>query len=222
MYILDKGFIQLESVSASDISVVNAARVSFGKHTDILTEADDGLIGYLMREKHGTPFEHNHFKFHVKAPLFVAREWFRHRIGWSYNELSARYSEIPLEAYVPAPENMRTQQGKPGAYTFTQLNNPEEKILRLKLAYYQAFEHYKALLDDGVAKEIARLVLPEGRYTEFYATTNARALLNFFNLRSASTAQWEIQQYSKAMETLFAYHMPLTYNHFVQNGRIAP
>ena len=83
-----------------------------------LSEKDKGLIGFLMREKHGTPFEHNFFRFHIKAPIFVAREWFRHRIGWSYNEYSGRYSEMPKEAYMPLPEQIRTQVGKPGAYTF--------------------------------------------------------------------------------------------------------
>jgi thymidylate synthase (FAD) len=103
--VLDKGFVRLDAVCADDLSVVNAARVSFGAQSEDLNEKDQGLIGFLMREQHGTPFEHNFFRFHIKAPIFVVREWFRHRIGWSYNEYSGRYSEIPTEAYVPSPEH---------------------------------------------------------------------------------------------------------------------
>ena len=89
--VLDHGFVRLDAVTADDLSVVNAARVSFGATQTEMTEKDKGLIGFLMREKHGTPFEHNFFRFHIKAPIFVVREWFRHRIGWSYNEYSGRY-----------------------------------------------------------------------------------------------------------------------------------
>ena len=186
--ILDKGFVRLDATDATDLSVVNAARVSFGVRNEELSEKDKGLIGFLMREKHGTPFEHNFFRFHIKAPIFVVREWFRHRIGWSYNEYSGRYSEMPQEAYMPEPEQMRTQVGKPGAYTFEPMDEWEAETARtaIKLGYFQAFNTYDMLLSKGVAKEVARLVIPVGAYTEFYATTNARALMNFINLRGDS------------------------------------
>ena len=99
--VLDNGFVRLAGVHADDLSVVNSARVSFGKHKQELETEDTKLINFLMREQHGTPFEHNFFRFHVKAPIFVAREWFRHRIGWSYNEYSGRYSVINNEYYTP-------------------------------------------------------------------------------------------------------------------------
>ena len=220
--VLDKGFIRLDAHHADDLSVVNAARVSFGKKTETLTDADKGLIGFLMREQHGTPFEHNFFRFHIKAPIFVVREWFRHRIGWSYNEYSGRYSEIPTEAYLPSLTQMRTQVGKPGSYTFEQMENPQLPQDRIKLGYMQAFGAYDNLLKSGVAKEIARLVLPVGTYTEFYATTNARALMNFINLRGDETAQWEIRQYAHSLEFFLSQHMPNTWHHFVQNNRTAP
>jgi thymidylate synthase (FAD) len=222
--ILDKGFVRLDACDATDLSVVNAARVSFGAKSEELSDKDKGLIGFLMREKHGTPFEHNFFRFHIKAPIFVVREWFRHRIGWSYNEYSGRYSEIPQEAYMPAPEQMRTQVGKPGGYTFEQMEEWEAETARtaIKLGYFQAFNSYDLLLKKGVAKEIARLVIPVGAYTEFYATTNARALMNFINLRADSNAQWEIQQYANALEQIFEKQMPATHSHFVYNGRVAP
>ena len=110
--VLDNGFVRLDGVYADDLSVVNSARVSFGKHKKELEKEDTQLINFLMREQHGTPFEHNFFRFHVKAPIFVAREWFRHRIGWSYNEYSGRYSVINNEYYTPSDENMRTQLNK--------------------------------------------------------------------------------------------------------------
>lgn len=220
--ILDNGFIRLDASCADDLSVVNAARVSFGVQSEELTDKDKGLIGFLMREKHGTPFEHNFFRFHVKAPIFVAREWFRHRIGWSYNEYSGRYSEITEDGYIPATEQMRSQTGKPGAYTFEPMDDPQLPIDRIRLSYMTSFNAYRKLLDSGVAKEVARLVLPVGTYTEFYATTNARALMNFINLRGDQTAQWEIQQYANGLEKCLQKAMPVTYQHFLDNGRIAP
>jgi len=220
--VLDQGFVRLDAATADDLSVVNAARVSFGQHSDDLSEKDKGLIGFLMREKHGTPFEHNFFRFHIKAPIFVVREWFRHRIGWSYNEYSGRYSEIPTEAYMPATEQMRTQVGKPGSYTFEPMESTEFSEARMKLSYHASFHAYEKLLEEGVAKEVARMVLPVATYSEFYATTNARALMNFINLRGDETAQWEIRQYADALETFFQAAMPVTYDHFINNGRVAP
>ncbi len=138
--VLDNGFVRLDGVHADDLSVVNSARVSFGKHKQELETEDTKLINFLMREQHGTPFEHNFFRFHVKAPIFVAREWFRHRIGWSYNEYSGRYSVINNEYYTPADEDMRTQVGKPGNYTFEQMEEWDTGIAKavLKRAYYNA------------------------------------------------------------------------------------
>ena len=220
--VLTNGFVRLDAVHADDLSVANAARVSFGKKKDTLEQEDEKLIAFLMREQHGTPFEHNFFRFHIKAPIFVAREWFRHRIGWSYNEFSARYSQMPTEAYMPQLSQMRTQTGKPGAYTFETMENGQLARDRMRLAYTMAFNAYDQLLAQGVAKEVARNVLPVATYTEFYATTNARALMNFIQLRSAETAQWEIRQYSHTLEKFLSDHMPHTYSNFVQNERTAP
>ena len=115
--VLDHGFVRLDDCMADDLAVVNAARVSFARRVTELGDADRGLVRFLMRERHATPFEHGVFRFHIKCPIFVAREWMRHRAG-SYNEHSARYAELPEEFYVPAAEDVRTQVGKPGAYTF--------------------------------------------------------------------------------------------------------
>src|SRR3954470_42614 len=113
----DIGFVRLDNHMADDLSVVNAARVSFADRVEAMSERDEGLIRFLMRERHGTPFEHNAFRFHVRTPIFVAREWFRHRIG-SFNEFSMRYARATDEFYVPAREDVRTQVGKPGSYSF--------------------------------------------------------------------------------------------------------
>ena len=115
--VLDHGFVRLDGALADDLSVVNGARVSFARRKLELDDADAGLIRFLMRDRHGTPFEHNAFRFHVRCPIFVAREWFRHRVG-SFNEFSMRYARATDDFYVPEPEDVRSQVGKPGAYSF--------------------------------------------------------------------------------------------------------
>jgi thymidylate synthase (FAD) len=221
--VLDHGFVRLDGAMADDLSVVNAARVSFAIRVEEMSERDEGLIRFLMRERHGTPFEHNSFRFHVKAPIFVAREWMRHRTN-SFNEWSARYSRLEPEFYRPAAEDVRTQVGKPGAYSFDPV--PEELAEHTREAqqavYQQAYETYLDLLDRGVAKEIARNVLPVAIYTQFYWTVNARSLMNFVSLRNADTAQREIRRYAEAVERFFAGAMPVTHAAFVANERRAP
>ena len=220
---LDHGFVRLDDSMATDLSVANAARVSFARRKEVMDEADEGLIRFLMRERHGTPFEHNAFRFHIRAPIFVAREWFRHRIG-SFNEFSMRYARATDEFYVPEPEDVRTQVGKPGAYSFEPLDDDVAERMRgdLRRVYEIAYATYERLVEEGVARELARAVLPVGAYTEFYWTVNARALMNFVSLRAADTAQREIRRYAEAVESLFAEEMPVTHGAFVANGRLAP
>ena len=221
--ILDHGFVRLDGALADDLSVVNAARVSFARRKTEMDESDEGLVRFLLRERHGTPFEHNAFRFHVRCPIFVAREWFRHRIG-SYNEFSMRYAEAKDDFYVPAPEDVRTQVGKPGAYTFEPVGDElaAETRAALEETYRAAFAAYQGLVAKGVAREVARAVLPVGIYTEFFWTVNARALMNFVSLRNAETAQREIRRYAEAVERLFAERMPVTHAAFVANSRTAP
>ena len=221
--VLDHGFVRLDAAMASDLSVANAARVSFARRKDELDEADEGLIRFLMRERHGTPFEHNAFRFHIRCPIFVAREWFRHRVG-SFNEFSMRYAKATDEFYVPEPEDVRTQVGKPGAYTFESVEDDLAERTREELrdVYEHAFAAYERLVQEGVAREIARAVLPVGAYTEFYWTVNARALMNFVSLRAADTAQREIRRYAEACERFLAEQMPITHAAFVANDRTAP
>lgn len=221
--VLDHGFVRLEDSMADDLSVINSARVSFNKYVKAMGEGDDKLIHFLMKNRHGTPFEHAVFRFHVKVPMFVAREWQRHRIG-SYNEWSARYSELKPEFYVPALQDVRTQTGKPGHYKFERMVGYEarEFVARLRASSEKAFQNYQAAISDGVAKELARLFLPVNIYTEYYWTVNARALMNFLSLRNAPQAMFEIRQYAEKVEEMFAEHMPVTHAAFVGNDRTAP
>lgn len=221
--VLDHGFVRLDASMAGDLAVVNGARVSFARHKTEMDEADEGLIRFLMREKHSSPFEHAVFRFHIRCPIFVAREWMRHR--WSsFNEFSMRYAKASDDFYVPAPEDVRTQVGKPGAYSFEPVapELAEQTREDLQGVYEQAFATYERLVEAGVAREIARCVLPVGAYTEFYWTVNARALMNFVSLRNAEMAQREIRRYAEAVETFFAELMPVTHAAFVANERTAP
>jgi len=221
--VLDHGFVRLDDAMADDLSVVNGARVSFAKHKGEMDDSDAGLIRFLMRERHGTPFEHNSFRFHIRTPIFVAREWFRHRIG-SFNEFSMRYAKATDDFYVPEPEDVRSQVGKPGAYSFETVDADVAEATReeLRAVYEAAYSAYERLVELGVARELARAALPVGAYTEFYWTVNARALMNFLSLRNSESAQREIRRYAEACERFFAERMPVTYQAFVDSGRLSP
>jgi thymidylate synthase (FAD) len=221
--VLDHGFVRLDDAMASDLSVVNSARVSFGRRKEEMDESDAGLVRFLMRDRHGTPFEHNAFRFHIRAPIFVVREWMRHRVG-SFNEFSMRYAKATSDFYVPEADDVRSQVGKPGAYSFEPVD-PEladQTREEFQAVYDQAFETYERLVEAGVARELARSVMPVGAYTEFYWTVNARALMNFVSLRAAETAQREIRRYAEAVEVFLAEKMPVTHAAFVAAGRVAP
>jgi thymidylate synthase (FAD) len=221
--VLDHGFVRLDGAMADDLSVVNGARVSFARRKTEMDDSDAGLIRFLMRDRHGTPFEHNAFRFHVRCPIFVAREWFRHRVG-SFNEFSMRYARATDDFYVPEPEDVRSQVGKPGAYSFEPVSDELAESTReeLRAVYETAYATYERLVEQGVARELARAALPFGAYTEFFWTVNARSLMNFVSLRAAETAQREIRRYADAVERFLEDRMPITYEAFVANGRVAP
>lgn len=214
--------VRLINAMANDLSVVQAARVSTLGEDSLTTESNEGLIRYLMREGHASPFEHNVFKFYVRAPIFVAREFMRHRMA-SYNEESGRYKVLETEFYYPvASDRPLVQIGKTGDYEFEEAVNPEFRDSVLDLmdeAYGPAEETYHKLLAMGVAKEVARMVLPVGIYSSWYVTINARSLMNFLSLRTAPNAQWEIREVAKAMEEYFEGQMPLTYKAWNDFGR---
>jgi thymidylate synthase (FAD) len=221
--VLDHGFVRLESSMGDDRTIVNSARVSFGKRTEVMTEADEKLINYLMKNRHGTPFEHVVFCFHVKAPIFVFREWQRHRIG-SFNEMSARYMELPAEWYIPYTKNVRKRVGKPGHYTYelAPKDTAQFFIESLDSACYDCYESYKRFISSGIAPEQARMFLHVNHYSEMYWTVNARSLMNFLSLRNHETAQWEIRQYAEVVEEIFTDVIPITAWSFQHNERKAP
>lgn len=222
--VLDFGFVELINSMASDLDVVNAAKVSFNQEKKEIDESCVGLINYLMKNKHATPFEHCVFKFRIKAPIFVTREWMRHR--WSsFNEMSMRYhTPTTIDFYTPSSDRVRKQTGKPGSYSFEEIQDPEVKDL-----FYSVFrsitldadEAYYKLINAGIAKEIARCVLPVSQYTEFIWTVNARSLINFISLRNESNAQYEISEYAVIIENIFSKKMPITHSAFVDSGRIS-
>jgi thymidylate synthase (FAD) len=220
--VLDKGFLALDAALASDLAVVNGARVSFNAESLEMNERDAGLIRFLMRDRHGSPFEHGYFRFLVKAPLFVVREHQRHRAGHSYNEWSGRYSKLEAEFYVP--EYVRTQVGKPGAYSFEAVDESTRAVARREIEQNaeRAFGCYERLLEQGVAKEVARSVLPLSTYTKYYWSCNPRSLLHFCSLRNSEQAQYEIREYAASAESFLGRLMPVTHEAFVANGRVAP
>jgi thymidylate synthase (FAD) len=205
--VLDAGFMRLVDFMGGDVAVVQAARVSYGQGSKG-PEKDRKLIHFLMKNHHDTPFEMALFKFHVKCPIFVARQWFRHR--WSsFNEISGRYTELAYEFYLP--ERVRRQMAK--NYEFEEsFDDAENARLRSQLdAHFQrSFALYAELLEKGVAKEEARIVLPLSLYTEFYWGVNARALMNFLRLRAERHAQYEIRVYAEAALEMFRERMPWT------------
>jgi thymidylate synthase (FAD) len=220
--VLDHGHVELVTSCADDLDVVNAARVSFNSTSEALDERGEGLIRFLMRERHGTPFEHGYFKFRVKAPIFVFREWHRHRAGHSYNEWSGRYSQLAPEFYIP--DVVLTQVGKPGAYVFEELKEEEKHQYQrwLKDSSQLAYSLYEQSLEMGVAKQQARFFLPVNTYSEMIWSCNPRSLMHFLSLRNSEQAQIEIREYARAIEMYFSDVMPVTHQAFVENGRTSP
>ncbi len=227
--------VELIKASASDADVIWAARVSTAgeQSMDEIGEAparSAGLINYLARERHGSPFEHTSMTFFISAPIFVFREFMRHRIA-SYNEESGRYRELKPVFYIPNQARNLIQIGKTGAYEFVPGTQEQFDITveAMKDAYTVAYDSYKKMLDAGIAREVARAVLPVATYSSMYVTMNARALMNFLSLRTSregshfpSYPQREIEMVAEKMEAEFAKLMPLTYQAFEKSGRVAP
>lgn len=228
--------VELVRSDASDAGVIWAARVSTSGEQSLEAiaeeaERSEGLIRYLARFRHGTPFEHNSMTFFVQAPIFVFREFMRHRIGWSYNEESGRYRQLSPVFYIPAHDRPLVQVGKTGHYQFEPGSEEQHEIVdrSTREACATAYAAYEEMLAAGVAREVARGVLPVATYSSMYATCNARSLMSFLSLRvhdenSAypSYPQREIEMVAEKMEEEFARLMPITYNAFIDSGRVAP
>jgi len=212
---LDKGFVRLIDVMGDDNSIVQAARVSYGEGTKKLSE-DRGLIRYLLRHQHTTPFEMVEFKFHVKLPIFIARQWIRHRTA-NVNEYSGRYSEMKDEFYVPALENIRPQSTMNKQGRSDETFPPEQaEIIADKFASSQdqMYAEYRELLDMGVAREIARINLPVSNFTEWYWKIDLHNLFHFLKLRIDAHAQFEIRVYGEAIASIVKDIVPIAWEAF--------
>ena len=196
---LDKGFVRLVDSMGGDDAIVQAARVSYGQGTSKVSQ-DRGLIRYLMRHRHTTPFEMVEFKFHCKMPIFVARQWVRHRTA-NINEYSLRYSEARDEFYFPDPEHIQFQSAlnKQGRSGEVPLELKQKVLDYFKEISERSFTMYQELNEAGIARELARSLLPVNIYTEWYWKNDLHNLLHFIGLRSDSHAQYEIRVYSDAM-----------------------
>jgi thymidylate synthase (FAD) len=219
--VLDQGHVRLVDHMGDDLSVVRAARVSHDAAWRTGEDAgkDEKLIRYLWKNHHVSPFEHVTFTFEVKAPVFVFRQWHRHRT-WSFNEVSARYTELPEEFYVPNPKDIGVQSigNKQGRVTG---EGPDRgrQAYRYQSTCQAAFREYHELLADGWPRELARMVLPLSTYSTMFATVDLRNLLHFLELRTDPHSQWEIQQYAFAMFDLIEPIVPVCIKAWADTGR---
>jgi len=211
--VLDHGFVRLVDHMGGDLAISRAARVSYNAEA---RPEDDKLIGYLMRNHHTSPFEAVGLTFEVMAPIFVFRQWHRHRT-WSYNELSARYQELPETFYVPEQENITTQSTD-NKQMRTDVVHPEANVIQMaiKSCNARAFETYKWLLKEGAPRELARSVLPVGTYSHMFASVDLHNLFHFLRLRLHEHAQYEIRVYAEAMLKLTEKVAPIAVRHFVK------
>ena len=210
--ILDHGFVRLIDSMGNDLSVVRSARVSYD--AEWRTGEDEGkdekLIHYLMRNKHTSPFESVTFTFEVKAPIFVLRQWMRHR-SWSYNEVSARYSELPEEFYVPSPDQITTQSASNKQMRTNEVN-PCAPVARgsMESCMQECFALYHDLLSQDVPRELARIVLPVATYSHMFATVDLHNLFHFLRLRLHEHSQYEIRVYAEALLKLIEPIVPVS------------
>jgi thymidylate synthase (FAD) len=228
--------VELVKHTAADSDVVWAARVSTAGEKSLEAVHQDpersrGLINFLMRDRHGSPFEHNSMTFFVSAPIFVFREFMRHRIGFSFNEESGRYRKLEPVFYVPGPDRKLVQEGKPGQYRFVDGTGDQHKVVveATRRACRASYDAYLEMLDAGVAREVARGVLPVATYSSMYVTCNARSLMSFLSLRTQredsrfpSFPQREIEMVAERLEEEWRRLMPITHAAFEANGRVSP
>ena len=216
--VLDKGFIEVVDSLGNDLTVVNSARVSFGKRKKKWDKSDERLVRYLAKYKHYSPFRHQQVQFHIKAPEFVMRQWYKHVVGiettsssstkdHAWNEISGRY--VPVVDYY-YPQFFRKQSEDNKQASEGEIENQKQGYFLWEKGLHQVQETYKELLELGVAKEQARAILPLSQYTEVYWTASFQAIMNFIELRNEKTAQWEIQEYAKMLLRLMSEIYPKT------------
>jgi thymidylate synthase (FAD) len=220
---------QLIDHAGSDTAIAEAAWVSTSNVGDEKKIA--GLINYLMKHRHGSPFEQGYMRFNIHCPIFVAREFVRHRIGVSMNEMSGRYTELEPIFWIPRPERGLVNVGTSARPKMEAGGEVTRHIVGMALlnTYASAWDNYQWMLREGIAKEVARACLPVGIYTRIMATFNPRSLMHFLSLRVhneeaafATYPQAEIEELATSMEYQFAHHWPIAHDAFVKNGRVAP
>jgi len=223
--VLDKGFIEVVDSLGNDLTVVNSARVSFGKRKSVWSAADRRLVKYLAKYKHYSPFRHLQVQFHIKAPEFVMRQWYKHVVGiettsnsstkdHAWNEISGRY--VPVEDFY-TPEIFRQQSEDNKQATEGAVEDQETAKHHWDVAMFHAKEQYDKLLKMGVGKEQARGILPLNQYTEVYWTASFQAIMNFIELRYEKTSQWEIQEYAKVLLDIVTELFPETTKAWMPN-----
>lgn len=227
--ILDKGFIELLATLGTDLTVVNAARVSFGKRKEKFDEKDKKLIKYLIEHKHYSPFRHVMVQFHLKAPEFVMRQWYKHVVGiettssyptkdHGWNEISGRYVKYAVDdIYVPKVWRKQSEDNKQASKGFLTGHDRKRAIAEFKKTINQIQHGYDVLLALGVAKEEARILLPLNIYTEVYWTASFQAIMNFIELRNNDHAQWEIREYAQALEDIMLKEFPIITSIWITN-----
>ncbi len=227
MPVLDHGFVRVVDYMGDDTSIVQSARVSYGKGTKKVS-TDSGLIKYLMRHRHSTPFEMCEIKYHIKLPIFIARQWIRHRTA-NVNEYSARYSIMDKEFYVPSKENLAAQSlnNRQGRGDLINGKQADSILKILKEDAERNYQHYEEMLNEkydgsiidkkkqGLARELARMNLTLNSYTQWYWKTDLLNLLNFLSLRADSHAQYEIREYANVMMNSVKKWVPITYDAFI-------
>lgn len=211
--VLDHGHVRLVDVMGNDAAIVQAARVSYGQGTKAVSE-DRSLVRYLMRHKHMSPFEMCEIKLHIKLPIFVARQWIRHRTA-SVNEMSGRYSWMPEEFYVPGEISAQSMTNKQGSGERLARSAEFAALVYMEEAGSQAFGHYDEMLKSGVARETARIVLPLSTYTEWYWKVDLRNLFGFLKQRLDSHAQYEIRVFAEAIAEIVKDWCPVAWEAFV-------
>jgi thymidylate synthase (FAD) len=206
------GSIEVLEVFGNDLTVVNAARVSFAKESASFSDRDAGLIKYLATHKHTSPFFHPQIRCRLKMPIFLAREWYRHTVGFSRNEVSRRYVDTTPECWTPSAESIRERdpKAKQGSKE-TPVPDAVAVAAEMAVKNTEVVAYYESLLSRGVAPEVARSVLPQGMYTEFIETASLAAYARLVGLRKDPTAQKEIQLYAGALETLLLPSFPVSW-----------
>ncbi len=217
MRVLDKGFVELIDHMGSDLSVVNGARISMGKRKEVFDEKDAGLINYLAEHDHTSPFRIPHVVLHIKAPIFVMRQWMRYKIGSDFNEISGRYVEFEPEYYVPEVFRSQSKDLKQGSDGVVKEGNDWCAKLIYTNHCKNAFQNYEELIEYGVCKEQARMVLPLALYTEVYWTASLQAVAHFLVQRLDPHAQWEIREYAKAVKELILPLYPNSLNALLES-----